>query len=121
MPGILDSANLLVSLASTGFGVAALVRPAWHTGSCPVGPGEIFYARMYAARAIPFGLLTGVLPFCCPGRAAAFLLFVAAVVQLADGMIGAAKRERGMMIGPPIAALVHLLCGFSQMRVIPMF
>ncbi len=93
----------------------ALVRPAFFSGSSPVARGEIFYVRMYAARSIPFGLVAGILPFWLRGSAVAWLLFTAAVIQIVDVVIGVEKKERGMIIGPSIAAVVHLLCGFAIM------
>ncbi len=113
MPAFLNSLNFLVSFASAMFGVVALVRPASLTGSKPVESGETFYARLYAAHAVPFGLITGFLPFLYPGPAVAWMLFTAALVQMGDFAIGVAKQERGMMIGPPLAAAVHILCGLA--------
>ena len=107
--------NLLVSLASGVGAVIALVRPALLSGSSHVVRGEVFYARMYAARAIPFGLVAGILPFWLGGLAVAWILFTAAVIQIVDVVIGVEKKERGMIIGPSIAAIVHLLCGFAIM------
>lgn len=112
---ILLSLNLLVSLASAGASVIALVRPASFSGSSQVSRGEIFYARMYAARSIPFGLVAGILPFWPGGPAVAWVLFTAAVIQIVDVVIAAGKKERGMMMGASIGAIVHLICGIAIM------
>lgn len=105
--------NLLVSLASAGASVIALVRPGTFSGSGEATRGEVFYARMYAARSIPFGLAAGILPFWPGGPASAWVLFTAAVIQIADVGIAAEKKDRGMMTGAAVATIVHLLCGIA--------
>ncbi len=79
--------NLVASLASAVWAVVALVRPASLSGSSHIERGEIFYVRMYAARSIPFGLAAGILPFGFGGAAVAWVLFTAAVIQIADVVI----------------------------------
>ncbi len=113
MPTILLFLNLLVSLASAVAAGIALIRPAALSGSGQVGSGELFYVRMYAARSIPFGLAAGVLPFWPGGPAAAWVLFTAAAIQAVDAAIAVGKRERGMVVGASVGALVHLLCGLA--------
>jgi hypothetical protein len=111
MRTILLLLNLLVSLASAVAAVIALIRPASFSGSSHVVRGEIFYVRMYAARSIPFGLAAGILPFWRGGPAVAWVLFTAAVIQIVDVVIAVGKKERGMMIGASVGAIVHLLSG----------
>jgi len=113
MHTILLLLNLLVSLASAVAAVIALIRPASFSGSRHVERGELFYVRMYAARSIPFGLAAGLLPFWPGGPAVAWVLFTAAVIQLVDVAIAVGKKERGMMIGASVGAVVHLLCGLA--------
>ena len=55
--------NLFASFGSAIWASLALNRPAVLSRSAHVETGEIFYTRMYAARAIPFGMVAGVLPF----------------------------------------------------------
>lgn len=43
--------------------VASLIRPAILSKTVTSSPGEVFYGRMYAARAIPVGLLSRILLF----------------------------------------------------------
>ena len=105
--------NSLISLASAGWAVVALVQPAFLSGSGHVSGGERFYSRMYAVRSIPFGLATAIAPFCTGGTAIAWLLFTAAGIQITDAIIGAEKKARGMMIGASLAALIHVLCGWA--------
>ncbi len=113
MHTILVLLNFLVSLASAVAAVIALIRPAAFSGSRHVVSGELFYVRMYAARSIPFGFAAGLLPLWPGGPAVAWVLFTAAVIQIVDVVIAAGKKERGMMIGASIGALVHLLCGLA--------
>ncbi len=105
--------NLVASLASAAWAVVAVLRPASLSGSSHIERGEIFYVRMYAARSIPFGLAAGILPFWPGGKAVAWILFTAAMIQIADVMIGVAKKERGMIMGASVGAIVHILCGLS--------
>ena len=113
MQTLLRFLNLLVSLASAGAAVIALLRPGSFSGSSQVGRGEIFYVRMYAARSIPFGLASGILPYSSGGPAVAWVLFTAAVIQIVDVVIAVGKKDRGMMIGASVGAIVHLLCGIA--------
>jgi len=105
--------NLLVSLASAVAAVIALIRPASFSGSRHVVSGELFYVRMYAARSIPFGLAAGLLPLWPGGPAVAWVLFTAAAIQIVDVVIAVGKKERGMMVGASVGAIVHLLCGLA--------
>ena len=105
--------NFVASLGSTAFGVLALVRPAALSGSSQIDRGEMFYVRMYAARAIPFGLAAGMLPFWFGGNAVAYVLFTAAAIQAADVVIRVETKDRGMIVGPLAGALVHLVCGLT--------
>jgi len=113
MHTILLLLNLLVSLASAVAAVIALIRPAAFSGSSHVERGEIFYVRMYAARSIPFGLTAGILPLWPGGPVVAWVLFTAAVIQIVDVVIAVGQKERGMMIGASVGAIVHLLCGLA--------
>ena len=107
--------NLVASLASAAGAVIALVRPASLSRSSHISRGEIFYVRMYAARSIPFGLAAGILPFWPGGKAVAWVLFTAAVIQIADVIIAMGKKERGMIMGASFGAIVHILCGLAIM------
>lgn len=106
--------NLLVSLASTGASGWALIRPASLSGSSHVERGEIFYVRMYAARAIPFGVAVGFLPFWNKGAAVAWLLLTAALIQIVDVGIAIQKKDRGMATGASVGTIVHLMCGLMM-------
>ncbi len=103
--------NLLVSFASAGAALLALRKPASLSGSGQVSAGELFYARMYAARSVPFGVASAVLPFGPGGQAVAWVLFTAATIQMLDAVIALHKKDRGMAIGASIGATVHFLTG----------
>jgi len=108
MRSVLLFLNLLVSLASAVAAVIALIRPASLSGSSHVEGGEIFYVRMYAARSVPFGLTAAILPFLRRGKAVAAVLFTGAAIQTLDVIIAPENKERGMIIGGSVGAIVHL-------------
>ena len=99
--------NLLVALTSALFGFFALFRPTLINPGADGSAGEAFFARMYAARAVPFGLIAGFVPLFFGGWPVAVLLFAAALTQLADVVIGRFHRLTGMTVGALIAVLVH--------------
>ncbi len=105
--------NLVASLVSAAWAVVALVQPASLSGSDHISGGEKFYVHMYAARSVPFGLASAITPFCAGGKAVAWLLFTAAVIQIADVVIAVKKKKRGMIIGGSLAAVIHVLCGLA--------
>ena len=101
--------NAVTSLSTVVAACIAFVRPGMFSGSRHVAGGERFFANMYAARAIPLGVLAGVLPFIVfadqwPTKV---LLVAAALVQVVDAVIGAGKREWGMTGGAAAAVVVH--------------
>lgn len=69
---------------------------------------------MYAARAVPFGLAAGILPFWPGGAAVAWVLLTAGVIQIADAVIAMGKKDRGMLIGASVGAIVHIICGLKS-------
>ena len=74
-----------------------------------VSAGERFFAQMYAARAVPLGVVTAVVPFIAASdiTTVRLILMAAMVVQVVDAGIGVRRREVAMIIGPSIAAIVH--------------
>lgn len=106
---VLKIINALISLSTVVAACLALTRPNMFSGSRHVLHGERFFASMYAARAIPFGSLAGVLPFIVfadqwPTKV---LLITAALIQVVDVVIGASKKEWGMVGGAAAAVVVH--------------
>ncbi len=104
--------NLFASLASAAWAAVALFRPASLSNSQQVTAGEKFYARMYAARALPFGLAIGALPFWGGGAAVKSILIAAAFVQIADIVIAVQRKSLGMIGGAATGAIAHLACAF---------
>ena len=91
--------------------MTALNRPAALSHSGLPSPGELFYMRVFAARTIPFGFAIGLMPFFTSGPAVAWLLFVAAVVQVLDAIIGVTRKELPQIILASVAAIVHVIVG----------
>lgn len=105
--------NAGVALATIGFAVLALAKPVVLSRSSKPEPGEVFYSRMYASRAIPLGMLAGLLPFFSAGLAVVLVLGAAAAAQLGDAIIGLSRRSVGMTAGAAIAAVVHVVAATS--------
>lgn len=113
MHSILSYLNLLAASASALGGIVGLAKPCTMSGSSQVTPGELFYARMYAVRALPFGIVAGLLPFWYQGPAVASVLFTAALIQAADVVIGVGKRDFGMVTGASIGMGLHLVSAYT--------
>lgn len=105
--------NSIASFSSAAFALISIAQPASLSGSSHVTDGERFYQRMYAVRAVPLEMLTGVLPFYISGPAVASVVCAAAFVQIADVVIGIGKKDTGMIFGASFATAVHVLCFFS--------
>lgn len=101
-------ANSLLALASMAAALLACWRPQWMSRSAAASDGERFYARMYASRALPAGLLTLVVPWYGQGGLVAVVLLGAAAMQIGDALIGWQKREWGMVGFPLAAAAIHV-------------
>jgi len=113
MHPVLPVLNLVASSGGAVGGVIALFQPAAMSKSSQISPGERFYARMYAVRGVPFGILVGLLPFWYKGTVTASILFTASLVQAADVVIGAGRKDSGMMIGASTVAIFHFICGYA--------
>ncbi len=110
MPALV-TINALISLSTVIAAFFALFRPNVFSGSRSVSSGEWFYVKMYVVRAVPLGALAGVLPFFAqsnPWHIKAVLV-AAALVQGVDVIMGAARREWGMIGGAAVAVVVHSL------------
>lgn len=103
--------NSLLALASIAAALIACWRPTLMSRSAVASDGERFYARMYASRAIPAGILVLLAPWCWQGNAVAAILLAAAAMQSGDALIGWQKREWGMVIFPLGGAAIHLASG----------
>ncbi|OQE28298.1 hypothetical protein PENSTE_c003G01250 [Penicillium steckii] len=105
--------NLLASTGSLVGGIIAFTNPSALSGSSQVNDGELCYQRMYTARALPLGILAGVLPFYHEGPVVASIILAAATIQAVDVTIGYSKGDRGMMIGASVATVIHTFFFFS--------
>ncbi|HEU5473639.1 MAG TPA: hypothetical protein VFV67_23575 [Actinophytocola sp.] len=105
--------NTLAALLSVGFAAFAAVRPAAMGGSESITAAERFFAYMYAARAVPFGVVAAVLPWFERGVGVAWFLFVAAAIQLIDVGIGIWRKEGGLIGGGAVLAAIHVIAGIA--------
>ena len=101
--------NAIAATISTVSSLLAVFRPQIMSKSQEVSAGEKFFAQMYAARAVPLGAVTAVVPFIAASDISTvkLVLMAAMVVQIVDAGIGVRRREMAMIIGPSIAATVH--------------
>mgnify|MGYP006899868552 CR=1 FL=1 len=83
--------NAAVALGSMFFGLVALFRPQAMPGRPLTSPGSqmtqpseatTYFARMYAARAVPFGIATAAVCILLPSQAAIWLLAAGAIELL---------------------------------------
>lgn len=106
-------ANAALLLASAAFGIVALTSPArlaGETAATSPSPAATFYPRMYAARAVPQGVVGGLVVAlgASDPRTCFPWLLLAGIIQVLDALIGARQRRLGMVIAPTLAACVHL-------------
>ena len=106
---MLQILNAIAATISTVSSLLAVFQPQIMSKSREVSAGERFFAQMYAARAVPFGIVTAVIPFVATSDVATvrLVLMAAMAVQIVDAGIGIRRREVAMIIGPSIAAIVH--------------
>ena len=104
--------NAAVALGSMFFGLVALFRPRAMPGRPLTSPGSqmtqpseatTYFARMYAARAVPFGIATAAVCILLPSQAAIWLL-AAGATELLDSMVVASRNPREA--APPLLAVV---------------
>ncbi|MEU7618126.1 hypothetical protein AB0B27_18830 [Micromonospora rifamycinica] len=105
--------NTAVSVGGMGFAAVAAARPTTLSHGDSSTKGERLYAWMYAIRGIPFGLLTAVVPFLEHGPAAVLCLLAAAVAQVGDAWIGVHRHENRQIVGPTLAAVIHLITAIA--------
>ena len=104
--------NAAVALGSMFFGLVALFRPQAMPGRPLASPDSqmtqpseatTYFARMYAARAVPFGIATAAVCILLPRQAAIWLL-AAGAIELLDAMVVASRNPREA--APPLLAVV---------------
>ncbi|KAJ5602413.1 hypothetical protein N7537_005369 [Penicillium hordei] len=106
--------NAFASFSSATAAIISTANPASLSGSPLVTTGEHFYQRMYAVRAVPLELLTGILPLCLGGPAVASVVAAAVFVQGVDVIIGIGRNDVGMALGASFATAAHVLYFFSM-------
>lgn len=128
-PPVLLHLNALTAFLSTMAAVVALRNPTLlsHTAAGAVGGGERFFRNLYAARALPFGIVVGAVPYHYRHAAGVFggagggelvlawLLFAASAVQAADVGIAVSRREGVVVVFAGTAAVVHALAGWAYL------
>ncbi|RLP77493.1 hypothetical protein D9V32_03330 [Mycetocola tolaasinivorans] len=100
--------NTAAALVSSGFGIAAMLRP---RALAPTEhkPADRFYAVMYGARSVPLGIAVAIGVWIMPASPAlALLLAVAAIAQIVDIITGVRTRLWTMVGGAAFATLCHL-------------
>ncbi|WP_051839722.1 hypothetical protein [Streptomyces sp. NRRL F-5126] len=101
--------NAVVAAGSGFFAILAALRPSALITECAEGAGVLFYARMYAAKAVPLCVLAAVIPFLATGPVAGLCLLGAALSQALDAAIGLGRRDVRQAAGGTVAAVVHTL------------
>ena len=106
---VLQVLNVIAATVSTMSSLLTVVQPQIMSKSREVSAGERFFAQMYAARAVPLGVVTAAVPFVAPSdiTSVRLVLMAAMAVHIDDADIGTRRREVPMVIGPSIAAIVH--------------
>ena len=106
---VLQVLNAIAATISAMSSLLVIFRPQIMSKSQKVSAGERFFAQMYAARAVPLGVVTAAVPFVAPSdiTSVRLVLMAAMAVQIVDAGIGIRRREVSMVIGPSIAAIVH--------------
>ena len=106
---VLQVLNVIAATVSTASSLLTVVQPQIMSKSREVSAGERFFAQMYAARAVPLGVVTAAVPFVAPSdiTSVRLVLMAAMAVQIVDAGIGIRRREQAMIVGPSIAAIVH--------------
>ena len=106
---VLQVLNVIAATVSTVSSLLTVVQPQIMSKSREVSAGERLFAQMYAARAVPLGVVTAAVPFVAPSdiTSVRLVLMAAMAVQIVDAGIGIRRREVSMVIGPSIAAIVH--------------
>jgi hypothetical protein len=116
MKSILEYLNLLAALASAFSSLLALKKPGLLSRWEHFDRGTMFYIQMYAARAVPLGILSGTIPFWADALSAAAVVFSACLVQVVDVAIALVRRDRRMIRGASAGALIHAACCYALLQ-----
>ena len=98
--------NAFASLISIISSILVLFYPQWMSKSQEVSIGERFFTQMYAARAVPFGLIVAIVPFITNIDNTVVKIILSTAMTI-HAIIGFKRKELPMIIGPSIAATIH--------------
>ncbi|MEU7319317.1 hypothetical protein ABZ682_01955 [Streptomyces griseoviridis] len=101
--------NAVLAAGGLCFAIVAALRPSALVTEDADGAGVHFYARMYAAKAVPLCVLAAVVPFLATGAVPGLCLLGAALSQVTDAAIGLGRRDLRQVVGGTVAAVVHTL------------
>ncbi len=106
---ILFALNAVFAAGGVFSATLAALRPSALITEGADNVGSLFYARMYAAKAVPLCLLAAVIPFLATGAVPGLCLLGAALSQALDATIGLGRRDLRQAGGSAAAAAVHAL------------
>jgi len=96
--------------------VLALFQPAMLSKSQEALAGVVFFARMYAARAVPLGVALVFVPYRASRVAGGSIILIGALTQLLDVGIAIASGMRQMAFNALAGTLAHMICGVALLR-----
>jgi hypothetical protein len=105
---ILMALNIITAVITGAAGISAAVNPATVAPGVEVGSGAVYFAQLYAARAIPLAVAVIVIFVTRREKWVAPILLVSGVVQLADVAIAIGHSNVGLLAGAAVSAIVHL-------------
>ncbi|MEV0282158.1 hypothetical protein AB0I22_38105 [Streptomyces sp. NPDC050610] len=106
---ILFVLNATLAMGGVFFVVLATLQPSALVKEGAEGVGALFYARMYAAKAVPLCVLAAVIPFLTTGAVPGLCLLGAALSQAMDSAIGLGRRNLRQVVGGTVATVLHAL------------
>ncbi|WP_399885482.1 hypothetical protein ACGH7X_14785 [Streptomyces sp. BBFR51] len=101
--------NAILAAGGVFSAILAALRPSALVAEGAESVGVLFYAQMYAAKAVPLCLLAAVVPFLATGVVPGLCLLGAALSQAMDATIGLGRRNLRQVVGSTGAAVVHAL------------
>jgi len=108
--------NAFVSTASIVSAVLSLFRPSMLSNSPEALAGEVFFARMYAARAVPLGIALVFIPYRASRVTSGSVVLLGALIQLLDVGVAIASGIRRMVFGALVGTIAHTICGVAILR-----
>ncbi|MFD7020889.1 hypothetical protein [Streptomyces sp. NPDC059928] len=106
---ILFVLNAILAAGGVFFAILAALRPSALVTEGANSAGILFYARMYAAKAVPLCVLAAIIPFLATGVVPGLCLLGAALSQAMDATIGLGRHNLRQVIGGTVATVVHAL------------